>query len=206
MKQKTEKALYNARYKFSEHCRSIQWDKLMKQYDSPKIAGAYALNGKQMLCNKYCGGVYDDIYDGLVEISKDIKQTDYLDLEKVIASTLSRIHNPQRTKDIDVEAIRTAYKQAKADKQFSYESDRGKRFVFKINSSYFDIQYFLLVVDTLDDITFNISDNPTDALYLIGKNGVGMVMPINVRYIDGATDIKPFIEINTKANGGKYGE
>lgn len=203
MKQKTEKALFNARYKFSEHCRSIQWDKLMKQYIFPKVAGAYTLNGKQMLCNKYCGGVYDNVYDGLVEIPNDIKQAEYLDLEKIIASTLSRIHNPQRTKNIDIEAIRKACKQARADKQFSYENDRGKRFVFQINSSYFDVQYFLLVADTLDDITFTLSKDPTDALYLVGKNGVGMVMPINVRYIEGATGIKPFIKINTDSNGGK---
>lgn len=200
---KTEKALLNARIKLSEHCRKVQWDSRMKHYTTPKFAGAYMCDGKQTcLYAAICGAVYEDVYDGLTEaVDKNVEP---FNLEKMIASGLSRLHRPKRIKNIDLEQIRTAYKQAKSEKRCSYENYYGKRFVFKINSSYVDAEYFLLIADTLDDITLTLSDDPCDALYLVAKNGVGIVLPVSVKEKDGAQNIKPIIEIDI--HGGKYGE
>lgn len=156
----TARRLYNARMKLSR-IASRMMSKLGREY----LAGAYIIDNQQMICNLYWGVVYNDIFDGLVNVDENLSlQPNINDSVKTQSHTIND--------SFDADEIHNKLAIAKA-KNKGFKGD----YMIKVANKYYNAEYVLDILATLDDYVVYTPDGERGVSLIIkGKNGQGTVI------------------------------
>lgn len=137
----------------------------------PGLAGAYELNGKQMLCDGDVGLMFNDIIPGLPSAKPEASP---VDLEKVFPqqSALIEIHP-----DIDLNEVKALRKIVKAQNKKA----REEHMTVKIGEACYQSAYLLDLIPTLsgDLQWYQRKDCSTrvKSLVIEGENGKVIILP-----------------------------
>ena len=137
----------------------------------PGLAGAYELNGKQMLCDGCVGLMFNDIIPGLPSAKPEASP---FDLEKVFPqqSALIEIHP-----DIDLNEVKALRKIVKAQNKKAGE----EYMMVKIGEACYQSAYLLDLVPTLSGELFWYQKGkvaPINQMLVIeGENGKVIILP-----------------------------
>lgn len=159
--------LYKARLKLSKECFKLY------KTERPNIAGAFLYEGKQCVCNGFYLGLYDEVYDGLVEA----KSPNTINVNAILPAN-----------DLGKQCVYVNLDELKKkNKIFRFEQGlKGKHRTFvKILNSYVDVAYLTDLCDTFSNPLIYADLNKNDAfIYNVAKNGKGCICPLRCRVGD----------------------
>lgn len=159
--------LYKARLKLSKEC--------FKLYKTarPNIAGAFLYDGKQCVCNMYYLGLYDEVYDGLVEV----KSPNTINVNALLPAN-----------DLGKQCVYVNLDELKKkDKIFRLEKGLNSkiRTLVKILNSYVDVAYLTDLCDTFSNPLIYADLNNYDSyIYIVAKNGRGCICPCRHKVVE----------------------
>lgn len=142
--------------------------------ERPALAGAYEIDGKQMLCDGYIGAMYNDIIPGLPQP----EQPGGADMRKIIPYRSAR---KELEIKIDIDELKKRLKVIKAQNPNHSKKDT---WLVKIDQAYYDIDLMLDLIPTLSgDLRISRADNPPSnpkyaMLVIEGENGIGVILPM----------------------------
>lgn len=163
-------------------------EKVAKQMrrERPALAGAYMIDGEQMLCNAILGAVYKDVVEGLPVP----EQGPGLDMWKVIPKAPKHLDDV----DLNVDDLKKRLKVHKADPR---GHDKKDAWLVKIDEAYYNAELLIDLASTFTGMEWNggklrvgraqgYNVNPKYAMLVIeGENGSGVLCPINPKNKDG---------------------